>query len=459
MSFLSTYKPHYQRNLAIAIPIILSQAGQMLTGIVDNIMVGRVGTTSLAAASLANSVFFNIIIFGIGFTFGLTPLIGTASARKEVRKVGELLSQSLLINMLLGVLIFIVLFFGSPLIHLMSQPENVVELAIPYFNIIGLSFIPMMFFLTFKQFTEGLSITKPAMVATITSNIINIILNYILIYGKMGFEPMGLNGAGWATLISRVTMGVLLALWVFQSKKCKIYTQFYKWLLLKKETALNLVKMGMPIGFQFTLEVAAFSIGTIMLGWIGEVQLAAHQIALSMASLTYMMANGLASATTVRVSNLYGENNFKEVRNAGVASLHLVVVYMAFCGLLFYLFNKELPVMFVEDPEVLTVAANLLIFAAFFQIFDGVQVVAIGSLRGLSDVTSPTYIAFFSYWVCSLPSGYLLAFHFGLNEYGVWMGFCIGLAIASVLLVMRFFKTHKKMSLQYGQSLAKPIEA
>jgi MATE family multidrug resistance protein len=449
----SKYKGHYQKNLAIAFPIILSQAGQMVTGIVDNAMVGQVSTASLAASSFANGVFSNLLIFGMGFSFGLTPLVGSSFGSKQQGRIGNLFSHSLLLNTGLGILLFVALLGFGPFMRYLNQPVEVVELAIPYFYVISLSLIPFMVFFSCKQFQEGLSVTKPAMFFTLTSNVLNIVLNYVLIYGKLGFEPMGLMGAGWATLISRIYMAAGIMLYTVKAEKFQAYFQVgmlsgpFSWASFRE-----LTRLGFPIAIQFSFEVAAFSIGTIMMGWVGTRELAAHQIVLSIASLTYMIASGLGAATTVRVSNLYGEGKFGEMRMAAMASQHIVVLFMSTCALLFVLFRNTLPILFSTDPGVIAVAGTLMFYAAMFQVFDGIQVNAIGALRGIADVKVPAFLAFVAYWVLSLPVGYLTAFVFGFGAIGIWVGFSVGLGVASILLVYRFQRASTRIQ-QQGSAL------
>lgn len=436
---LSTYKPHYRRNLSLAYPIILSQAGQMITGIADNVMVGQVGTTSLAAASFANGVFMNLMIFGMGFTFGLTPLVGTAWGRRNYQEAGKLVQNSLSMNLLVGLVLFMLLLLAKPLLPLLDQPPEVLELALPYFSLLVFSMLPLMFFFTFKQFAEAVSVTKPAMVFTLAGNLLNILLNYILIFGKLGFEPMGLMGAGWATLISRIFMGVGLYWYIVRAKKFQVFSGFIRRpIKFEKGRWKQLSLLGFPIALQFLLEGGAFSVGTIMMGWLGKIELAAHQIALSLASFTFMTISGLAAATTIRVSNLYGEENYPEMKKAAHASYHLTFLFMALCAIIFLVAQDFLPSLFIDDQKVILTASGLLVLAAFFQIFDGLQVCAMSALRGLGDVRVPTAIAFVSYWLISLPVGYGIAFHTGLGEKGIWIGFCAGLGTACLLLMPRF---------------------
>lgn len=309
---IQDFSKHYKTNLQLAIPIILSQAGHMLTGIADNMMVGRVGTTELAASAFANGIFANFLLFGIGFSFSVTPLVGKAFGSGHRQEISPLLKNSIALFSGMGLLLFLLALGMTPFMPYMNQPQEVVELAVPYFIVISASVFPLMIFAAFKQFAEGLSVTKPATAITLFANLVNIVLNYLLIYGKAGFPELGLMGAGYATLISRILMPILMGWYTFRGRKLKPYLQDFVEAAYSSGMIKKLSGLGFPMAVQFTFEVMAFSMGTLMMGWVGKNELAAHQISLSMASLTYMIASGLGAATTVRVSNLFGEKITEE---------------------------------------------------------------------------------------------------------------------------------------------------
>jgi MATE family multidrug resistance protein len=329
----------------------------------------------------------------------------------------------------------------------LDQPKEVQELALPYLLIITASLIPMMVFQTFKQFAEGLSQTKQAMFITIFSNLINVFLNWLLIWGMWGFPEMGMNGAAWATLISRVLMMVLMAAYVLSTKRFAQYQlRFFK-VRFSRPMLARILKIGVPTGFQFIFEVSAFSAAAIMMGWIGVNALAGHQIALNLASISYMMATGVATAGMIRVSHFIGKGDLGAMKQAGRVAFGMVIAFMFVCALLFFTFRFYLPTLYIDDPEVISLAASLLILAGFFQISDGVQVVGLGVLRGMEDVKVPTLVTFFAYWALGLPLGYLLAFKLGLGESGIWIGLLIGLTITAALLFYRFEQLSKKKAL------------
>ncbi|KAA9346031.1 MATE family efflux transporter [Adhaeribacter soli] len=441
--FFSEYKSHFKANLSLAYPVVLSQLGHILVSLADNIMVAQLGTIELDAAALANSVFVVIMVCGLGLSFSITPLVAASVEKKNHSRISLLLVNGTVLCTWFGVLLAVVGLNSSSFLHYLNQPAEVVNKAIPFFNILLVSLIPLMIFQGVKQFAEGLSITKLPMLITIGANILNVILNYLLIYGKLGLPELGINGAAYATLVSRCLMATAIWILIFRLPELKKYSIHFRKKYLKIGHLQRLTKIGFPISVQMIFESGAFSFSTIMAGWISIQAQAAHQIALSIASVTYMMASGLAAAGTIRVGMQAGKGDFKELRKAGYSNLILGGAFMTFCGLLFILLHKEIPYWYAAenpDMEVMQLAAGLLIIAAFFQISDGVQVVGLGVLRGLQDVRIPSAISLVAYWVVALPLGYLLGFTFELGIYGVWTGLLVGLTIAALLLFLRFRK-------------------
>ncbi len=434
---ISDFFPVYRKNLTLAVPVILAQIGQVTVNLADNMMVGHVGTTELAAASFAINVFHVGMLFGLGITYGLTPLVGQSFSSKNQQIVGSWLKNGILVHFVSSILLCMVMSSVVFFMNRMGQSEEVVRKAIPYFLIQVSSLIPMMLFFSIKQFFEGIGNTRIAMMITIISNLVNIGLNYILIYGKLGFPALGLNGAGYATLISRIIMPILFVFIVLKKTSFKTYFQKASHSNLNRGQIRQIISIGYPIGFQLVIEVLAFSFGAIMLGWISKESLAGHQVAIGMASMTYMISFGLASGTTIRVSHAFGDGDKQELKSAIFASLQLVVAFMLLMGILFVLLRYYLPLLFTSDSAVVEVAASLLIVGAFFQIFDGLQVVLLGALRGMADVKIPMYLAFFSYIVVSLPVSYFFAFVLKMGSPGVWMGFVFGLTTAAVLFGFR----------------------
>lgn len=436
MSF-ANFIPVYRKNLNLAIPVIFAQVGQVTVNLTDNMMVGHVGTTELAAASFAINVFHIGMLFGMGITMGLTPLVGQSFNLNKPEMVSGWLKNGLVVHLISAVILALVMSSVVLFMDQMGQRPEVVQAAKPFYLIMVVSLIPLLMFFSIKQFFEGIGNTKLAMVITIIANVINIGLNYILIFGKLGFPAFGLNGSGIATLIARLLMPVLFVLIVLKMPSFKIYLvnakkEIFEWAKMKR-----MFSVGLSIGMQMVIEVLAFSMGAIMLGWISKEGLAGHQVAIGMASMTYMISFGMAAGTTIRVSHAYGEHNRVELKRAIFASLHIVIAFMFLMGLLFVVLRNHLPLLFTSDPKVISIAASLLVVGAFFQIFDGVQVVLLGALRGMADVRIPMFIAFFSYIVISLPVSYLFAFTFNIGYPGVWIGFVFGLSTAAALFGLR----------------------
>ncbi|WP_161888081.1 MATE family efflux transporter [Pontibacter russatus] len=433
-----TYKQHFSKNFTLAYPVMLSQLGHIMVSVFDSLMVGQAGTLPLAGASLGNSIFTLAMVFGLGVSYSITPLIAAADGRRNHTRISLLLLNGLVSNVLLGVVLFLMGYLLSPYITLLGQPQQVVALAIPYINILFLSMVPLMVFQAFRQFAEGLSLTKQAMWISIVANSLNIILNYILIFGKLGFEPMGLVGAGWATLISRVVMAMMMAGYVLRAKRFEVFHHFLRLRHLSFLHMYRIFRLGLPISVQMICEMGAFSFSAVMIGWLGAKELAAHQIAINVAAVTYMMASGIAAAATIRVGNQKGLGNFRAMRMAGISNLVMGALFMIGSGLLIMLGNRIIPMLYIDDPEVIRIASSLLVIAALFQISDGVQVVGLGALRGIEDVKVPGLISLLAYWGIGLPIGYFLCFKAGFGVDGIWTGLLAGLTVAALLLTLRF---------------------
>lgn len=438
MIIFKDYLSLSKTTVRLAFPVMLSQLGQVLVGVADSVMVGRIGTVPLAGASLGNSIFVLFLTFGIGISFGITPLVAKADGEKNVKMSIDILKHGLLINIATGLILFSLLLLTTFLLPHLNQPDRVVRLALPYFIIISLSIVPFMIFQTFRQFTEGLSFTKQAMIITVSGNILNIVLNYVLIFGKMGFSPYGLTGAGIATLISRIVMALMMGIYVLYRKDFRKYWSEFSVKPINIHLLKSLLNIGLPSGFQFIFEVGAFSFAAIMIGWIGTIALAAHQVAVSLASLTYMMASGIATATTIRVGNQLGRKDISMLRKVGYNGFLLSGIFMGLNGVILILTRHFLASLYINDPEVINLAASLILVAAFFQISDGLQVVGLGALRGMADVRIPTWITLLAYWILALPIGYVTGILLSFGALGVWIGLLAGLTVTAILLILRF---------------------
>lgn len=445
---------HYRTTLRLAIPVMASYAGHMLVMLSDNLMVARYDQTAFAACVFANSVFINLFVFGIGFASGLTPLVGKAFGEKDGDHIRIVFRHGLLVNTLLAILLVTLGIGLLPVLPHLGQPDQVLALSIPYFKTLVYSIIPFMIFLSFKQLAEGMKSTKPAMYFTLVSDALNIVGNYALIYGEWGFPEMGAEGAGLATFASRVFLCVSFVSYMYLSPFFRQYLQGFWGLRFQPGIFREVIQIGFPIAIQLMLEVTSFALGGIMMGWLGEVQLAAHQVAMGLASLTYMIANGIATATTIRVSNYMGERNFAHIRLSGVAGMHMTWAFMGICGLLFVVFRHELPAFYNMTGEGLRMSAALLVIAAVFQLFDATQVVMLGALRGTQDVRVPTLITLIAYWIIALPTGYVCAFKLGFAEQGIWFGYVAGLVIAAALLCWRFWLISRRLRLSSMHEVA-----
>lgn len=430
---------------------MMSQFGHMLTGIVDTAMVGHIDSTSLAAAALGNSSLILFMTFGFGLSMGIAPLVAGSDGKDNTEEKIQWLRQGMIIIFVASLILSAAVLLFTPMLGYLNQPENVVKLAVPYLMIIGASLIPMLIYQHFKQFAEGLAYTKTAMYISLLSNVINVALNYVLIFGEFGFPRLELIGAGIATLISRIIMAILMILYIYHNQKFKKYRAGFILKKIKKYYINTILKIGVPIGFQYVFEAGAFVFGAFLIGTMGEIQLASHQVAIMLASTSFLTATGIGSAVTVRVGKFLGANDSLNLKRAAKTGALMVIAFMSVMALLFVLLKNVLPPLFTIDKEVQMVTASLLVVAAIFQLSDGVQLVMLSILRGLKDVKRPTFIAVLSYWVISLPIGYLLAFHLNIGVQGIWWGFAIGLTCAAVLLFARYYR------LAYGKILIKTL--
>ncbi|NVK27890.1 MAG: MATE family efflux transporter [Flavobacteriia bacterium] len=442
---LKAPKSEYNKSLSLAYPVMIGSLGQILVGTADSIMVGQTGPIPLAAISFANSLLAIPLVFGIGIAYGLTPLVANADGSGNVRKASRLFKNGLFVNVAIGLLIVGILLGIRPFMDQLGQDPAVVKEALKYYTLVALSFFPLQIFFQYKQFTEGISDTKAAMRLSLTANALNIVLNYILIYGKLGFEPMGIEGASWATLISRIIMMFLMVYWVHYRPKYKQYMSLFLETKVKWKDMRSVLEIGIPSGLQYIFEVGAFASASLIIGAIGALDQAAHQIAISLASISYMAASGFGAAATVRVGNQLGRRDVATLKVAAKTLFEMTVIFMGAAGVI-YLFGRDwLPTFFTDEMDVITIAADLLIITTIFQISDGVQVTALGALRGLGDVKIPTLITFVSYWVIAIPLGYVLGNFTELKAIGVWIGLATGLTISALFQWVRFQSKVKKL--------------
>lgn len=427
-----TLGEHFRKNFVLAVPVIIGQLGHIMVVVADTMMVGRVGVIPLAAATFASTFLNVLMVFGIGVSYAITPLVA-ATPREDKRTLLTYLEGGFILNFLLSIGLTLIGVVAAHFLGYFGQDERVAAEAYSYLIIVSTSLIPLMIFQTFRQYSEGLSDTFWPMVVSIVANLINIFFNYLLIYGNWGFPALGLAGAGYATLISRVMMPFFM-IWLLRHKIPRV-----KW-VFNFEVIKRMLKIGLPSGFQYLFEVVAFAGSAVMIGWISPQAQAAHQIAINMASVSFMCALGLSSAATIRVSNQLGLRNKQDLRLAGYTSLLSVLIVMSTSALIFIVLRDQLVSLYIDDTEVKTIATRLLIIAAAFQLSDGLQAVGLGILRGLQDVKIPTIITFVAYWVVAIPLGYWLGFTMNLGVDGVWYALSFGLTIAAVFHFIRFRK-------------------
>jgi len=416
-------KNYYLSTVVLAGPVVISQLGHTLVQTADTIIVGRfAGTISLAAVSLVHTVFMVVMVVGIGIAYGLTPLIAQQNGKSNLQECARLLSNSFWLNLVSGILLFALVYYGSMYaMEHAGQDPRVVSTARPYLLLLSTSIVPLMIFNAFKQFAEGLGFTKQAMQITIWGNVINIALALLLITGAFGITPLGVKGVGIATLADRLLMMGVMGWYVLRSNHFKKYIQYFSITFVDMARVRQILKIGLPVASQYVFEIGAFAAAALLAGKIGAVEQAAHQTAITLVAMTYMMASGIGSAATIKVGHSFGKGNLYRLHKYAVASYHLVLMFMFVCALLFIVLHRYLPYLVTKDIAVINLASQLIIIAGIFQLFDGTQVVGLGTLRGIRDVNIPTIITFFAYWIVGLPLGYFLGVTMGLGVKGIGM--------------------------------------
>ena len=450
----SKYTREFKYNLKLAFPVMIGMLGHTFVQFIDNIMVGQLGTAELAAISLGNSFVFIAMSIGIGFSTAITPLIAEADGAKKENDISRIFEHSFLICLILGLVLFLLVFLNRNLLYSMNQPLEVVELASPYLFWVSMSLITIVTFQSFRQFADGLSFTRAAMYSTLVGNVINVILNFFLIFGFWIFPKLGVEGAAIGTLISRICMLTFIIFYLKIHKKLSKYIKKFFPSKVEIKRVKKILYLGLPSALHSFFEVAFFVSAVWMSGLLGKNSQAANQIALNLSSMTYMVALGVGVAAMIRVGNQRGMMNFKKLREVALSTLFLIIVIDVFFCLIFLTFNDSLPLLYLDplDPssfadvsEVLSIASNLLIVAGVFQLFDGIQAVVLGALRGMQDVNKPAIIIFFSYGILGFPISYFLGFHTPLEMVGIWIGLLSGLLFSSLFLFLRFNYLSKKI--------------
>ncbi len=453
----TNYISEFKENLKLAYPVILGMVGHTLIGIVDNIMVGKLGATELAAVSLGNSMIFIAMSIGIGFSTALTPIIAQADAENNKEQIRSTFHNGLFICTILGFSLFGLVTLSQPIMELLNQPKEVIVLAKPFLVWVAFSLVPLVIYQAYKQFADGLSMTKYSMYAIILANILHVFINYILIYGIWIFPKLGIIGAAIGTVISRIAMVVFMYLILNSKEKLKPYLHQFSWNEIKKSAIVKIADLGIPSAMQMLFEVLLFTAAIWLCGTIGKTSQAANQIALSLASLTFMFAMGLSVVSMIRVGNQKGLQDYKNLVIVARSVFILTILIEVFFAIIFIVLHQILPILFLnmENPsqildnkEVILIASKLLLVAAVFQISDGIQVVVLGALRGLQDVRIPMYITFVSYWIIGFPISFYLGLYTNLEAVGVWIGLFAGLTAAALFLYIRFHRLTKYLILQ-----------
>ena len=452
---LSKYTKEFSYNFQLAYPVVLGMLGHTLIAIVDNFMVGKLGSTELAAVSLGNSFLFIGMSLGIGFSTAITPLIAEADAEKDDKKIRTTLHHGLLLCSALGIAVFMMIVLSKPIMGLMHQPKAVVDLAAPYIDWVAFSLIPVIIFQGYKQFADGLSQTKYSMYAIYLANVVHVFFNYVLIYGVWGFPKLGILGAALGTVFSRIMMVVFIHFLLRKNILFKKYFKNFTFKEIKKSILKKIINLGFPSAMQMLFEVTLFTAAIWLAGSLGKNSQAANQIALTLASSTFMVAMGFSVAAMIRVSNAKGAKDYKKMITVARSIFLLTVLVELFFGILFIVFHRFLPHLFlnmsdtsqlIDNTEIIAIASQLFLVAAVFQISDGIQVVVLGALRGLQDVKIPMYITFVAYWIIGFPVSYYLGKYTSLATTGIWIGLLAGLSAAALFLYIRFSWLIRKLN-------------
>ncbi|MEZ4805533.1 MAG: MATE family efflux transporter [Bacteroidia bacterium] len=446
---LNTYTQFFKTIAKLAIPITIGQLGLVLMGFADIVMLGRYDTLAMSAAGVGNAVFFLFALIGIGTQYATSTLISIADGEGKSQQSIPIYKSSLWVTFVLSAVLMLVNVFFYYNFDVFGQTPDLTKSAKEYLWIINFSVPALLLFNCGKQVLDGLGKPNQSMIVTFIGLILNVILNDLFIYGHGGFPEMGLAGAAWASLSSRYLMALLMLLWVqFHPIIIHLKTKSIE----AKSYFINILKIGLPIGFTYFFEIAAFSYALILAGRISELHSGAHQIAINLASITYMFVMGISAACNIVVGNHYGAKDQKGVRRSGFAAILLTIAIEGFFAIIFLIFNKDLPLIYTVDPILLEITPMLLVLSAFFQVSDGLQAVAAGALRGIKDTKVTGIIAFVSYWLIMMPGAYFLCFNLEMGINGIWLSFIIGLSFAAILLLYRFNTKTKLGRLKFDET-------
>ena len=444
-SITTNKKHHYRELLAIGIPIIIGQLGTIILGFADTLMIGHHSTPELAAAGLVNNIFGLVFVSYMGFTYGLTPIIGRLYGEERTDCIGQKVHNAFCANMLTGCIFTLALVVLYLNLGRIGQPEELISLIRPYFLVNLASVLFMGIFFTMKQFLDGLGQTKVAMWAMIGGNVINILGNWVLIYGVAGFPELGLLGAGISTLVSRILMALAMVGMLMTGKNFGEYRRDILHSSLTKADFREMNRLGWPVALQLGMESAAFTLSCVMVGWLGTIPLAAHQVMITLSQLFYLVLSGMAAALAIRVSHFMGQKDYAAVRRNAYDGFRLNLLFSLCMGLPVFLLRHQIGGWFNDNVEVQAYVATLIILLMIYQFGDGLQYTFANALRGIACVKPMVLYAFIAYFVISLPLGYTLGFPCGLGILGIWLAFPFGLTIAGEMYRRRFEKELKKI--------------
>ena len=443
---------HYKELTRLGLPIVIGQLGIIFVSFADTFMVGRHGTNDLAAASFVNNMFNLAIIFATGFSYGLTPIIGKLFGKGKLRDAGGMLKNALVANGCIALLLMMAMFVLYLNIDNLGQPMELLGIIRPYYIILLLSIPFILLFNAFKQFADGITDTKTSMWILLSGNVLNIMGNYVFIFGKCGMPELGLFGAGVSTLISRIAMLAIFLVIFFRNSRYDIYAQGFKLTRITRLRQKELTHLGLPIATQMGMETASFSLTTIMVGWIGTTALAAHQIMLTISQLGFMIYYGMAAAVAVKVSNYNGAGDTPNIKRTASAGFHLITFMAVVTSAVIFTLRNHIGTPFTDDTTVLLLVTQLTTPFLLYQVGDGMQCNYANALRGIADVKPMMLFAFIAYFLVSLPAGYLFGFVLDLGLPGVWMSFPFGLTCAGMMFYLRFRYTLKHSVQTYRQS-------
>ena len=437
---LERYRHHYGALTKLGVPIVIGQVGNIILSFADTLMVGQHSMEELAAASFVNSMVILVVIFAMGFSYGLTPMVGNLFGRGEMDKIGGVVRNGMVANTVMELIVVVPRVLLYMFVDRMGQPNELIPLMRPYL-LVNLLSVPFVCWLNvFKQFYDAVSDTKVPMYVFLGGNMLNIIGNYLLIFGKMGLPELGLLGAGIATAVSRVVMLLVMAAIFFWHKRYRIYSEGYRKGCINRKDFGRLNSLGWPLAVQMGMETAAFSVMSLFVGWIGTTALAAHQIMLTVSQLFYMVYYGMAAAVAVRVSHFHGQGDMQEVRETAKAGFHIILLIAAVVSVPIFLLRNDISLLFTNDAEVCTLVAQTVIPLILYQFGDGLQCTYANALRGISCVRPMVISAFISYVLVSIPLSWLLGIKLGFGLPGVWFTYPITLTLVGAMYYWSFRK-------------------